>query len=361
MSLTHGLIDSATIHSAIALLRLGSDSKAVGTWERQCILDATYLLLFEDMWIAPGSGLFRGASGFLEDVLKKLPSLAKIVFTRDKVEESLQLAKTWAASNPSDVRTAWEMLNSQPEFPIWSVVSRDLFWVDHVQMHDALFNTEFIPQIATLLGSSTEEIEKIRLRSRDKKIVRQWIKSSSAGSEADIAQKAYAADVLLRGRYHEYAATKNGFHLCGHPMRKPVEIPISSTSAEPVYTSEEYFVKMIIGSALLETTEDRRVKTWLENIVKARNQIIDLKSVALPPAVLLIDAENRAAEAAKICGISASYGWLRRGLDVAHHRDSSVGDAAADLLMNTKRRFKRLAEKAPGRIERKLKNISKAV
>jgi hypothetical protein len=150
-----------------------------------------------------------------------------------------------------------------------------------------------------------------------------------------------------------------------------------------VYNSEEYFVKAIIGSALIETTEDRRVRAWVDNVVKGR-KALELPQIALPQANVDSDAERFAAEAARTCGISASYSRIRRELELAaalgmgafltigvspwagplgpiaaafdrQYRGVSIGDDLARIMMDTTRRFRRLARSVPGRIVRNLR------
>jgi hypothetical protein len=136
---------------------------------------------------------------------------------------------------------------------------------------------------------------------------------------------------------------------------------------------------MIIGSALLEKTAERRVKTWIDNILKGRNSIT-LSKIALPEASIDSHAESLAAEAALRTGLSTTPGILRRAIDVVamigigglvslriipwlglispfvapgyrHLRGVSIGDDLSRCFLDTKRRFRRLGRRKPGRIE----------
>jgi hypothetical protein len=119
----------------------------------------------------------------------------------------------------------------------------------------------------------------------------------------------------------------------------------------PVFNSEEYFVKAIIGSAMLETTSDRRAKAWVDNLVKAR-AAIERRAISLPRAAVDADAERLAAEAAR-----AWAGPLGPITTAAYrqYRGASVGEDLARFLLDTKRRFRQLAGTVPGRISRLLK------
>ena len=376
--MTDGFIDSASIHSALAALSLCG--RGLGSWDRETLLDSTYLLLFRKIGMAPGPGAYKGASGLFEHVVSRLPSLEATKFRTDLASSS---TKGWLTKNPASFRAAWDRLHAEPEFPQWSAVARDLFWLHHTRMHASLFNPEFTPHIAVLLHVSTADLDRIQRLSREESIVRHWLKTNLAGEDAKLAHDAWVAAALIRGRVHEYVASHSGIHLAGHPFRKPVERPLKSVQGESVYNSEEYLVKIIVGSALLETTQERRVVTWVENIVKARTAI-EIEQIALPPARTDSDAERHAAQAARTCRISASNSRIRRELEVAtalliggiltvgispwaapigpvtaasyrHYRGESIGDGLARFMLDTTRRFRRLARSVPGRIVRKLR------
>ena len=245
-------------------------------------------------------------------------------------------------------------------------------------MHVSLFNPEFISPISTLLGLPATQLERINLMSQDERNIKRWVKAKSKGEDGHVALDAYVAAGLIRGRFHEYVASASGLHLSGHPFRKFVERPLATGRGLPVSNSEEYFARIVIGSALLETTADRRAEAWADNVVKARSTI-ERGAIALPNAALDSDAERLAAEAARACDVSTSYSRIRRELEVAtalgisgiltltvspwvgplgpiataayrQYRGASVGEDLARFFLDTTRRFRRLARTVPGRI-----------
>jgi len=377
---TAGFVDSASIHGALAALSLHG-SENVSEWDRQCLLDTTYLLLFWKIGIVPGPpGEYKGASGPFEHLISKLPALEAAGFRR---EPALSATKAWLTKEPGELRDAWKHLHAAPEFAAWATVGRELFWLHHVRMNASLFNPEFIPHISRLLGYELRELKRIERMSQDEHNVRRWVKTNLKGEDARIAWDAYVATALIRGRFHEYVAGRNNLHLSGHPLRRFVQRPLTPGRLLPVFNSEEYFVKAIIGSAMLETTSDRRAKAWVDNLVKARASI-ERRAISLPRVAVDADAERLAAEAARACGISASYSRVRRELEVAtalgltglltisvspwagplgpittaayrQYRGASVGEDLARFLLDTKRRFRQLAGTVPGRISRLLK------
>jgi hypothetical protein len=373
--MAEGFIDSASIHSALAVLKLGR-TRDLSAWERQCLLETTDLLLFHDIGMIPGPGGYRGASGLYTHVISGLPSLEERKFQRDR---ALRSTKAWLARDRQALGKAWTQLQSQPEFPAWSAMARNLFWVDHVRMHESLFNEEFGPHLAHVLNCSEAELRRLRTASQSEQVVRDWLRKDLANAETRLVNDAYVLSGLIRGRFHEYVASSSGLHLCSHPFRKAIGRDLATTPAESVFNSEEYFVKAVIGSALQETTEERRVKTWVANLGRAR-RAIQLQQLALPQTVLDSDAERLAAQAAKTCGITSTYERVRRELDAAaalgvgglvtlaispwlglvtpfvphmyrYSRGHGVGDDLSRLAFDTTRRFRRLARSVAGRIE----------
>ena len=377
MNTTQGLLDSASIHSSLAALSIRNRASA---WDHQCLLKATYLLLFDSIGMAPGPGTYRGASGPLKLVVEDHPFLGRRAADQHVASRwTLQ----WLTKRPHELRAVWDEIQSDPDFHSWASVGRELFWLIHVQMHHSLFNAEYVPYIAELLNCSKKELTDIEAASRSTATVKDWIRRDLASADAQLAHSAYIAAALIRGRHHEYAAAQTKTHVFHHPLRHGVgrDLPIRST--QPVYASEDYFVKALVGCALQETTAARRVKAWSSYVQKARNAI-DLRRVSLPNSAIDSDAERSAAEAIRQCGIDATYARVRRELDVMvalgtsallslalspwgaaagpfltqayrHSRGASVGDDIAKAAFNTTKRFRRLARSVPGRIERPLK------
>lgn len=335
------------------------------------------MLLFHEVGIVPGPGEYRGASGLFTHVVSALPSLTT---HRVRTGQALQYTKAWISRAQSQVRTTWLAAQNDPDYVNWAALMRDLFWIDHVRMHGALFDLELLSHTANLLQCSPEDLQRVHDSSKNETIVRGWLQTDLSSSEARLASDAYLLNVLFRGRFHEYVAANSGLHLCGHPFRKLVHRQLKVAPGEPVTNSEDYFVRAIVGSALLETTEVRRVTKWSDNIQRARNAIA-LGRIALPPALIDADAERLAAEAAKRTGISTTYERIRRELDAAvalgvgglllvtispwlglvapfvpqvyrQLRGVSIGDDLSRSCLDTTRRFARLARRTAGRIDR---------
>jgi hypothetical protein len=370
---TQGFIDSATIHGAIAALSIG-ETNQISDWDYQSLLSATYLLLFNNIGIIHGPGYYAGASGPYSKVLSGLPFLEGFQFDKTKATRNTQF---WLNRYPNALKVAWQSLISDDQFKNWQSNSIELFWIYHFKMFGSLFNEEYIPSISKLINCSEKELYSLHHASEDKKAVLNWLKETS--SESEFARTAWTVSALIRGRFHEYLANSNNTHLISHPFRKFVERELSGSEAANIHNSETYFTKIIIGSALLETNQDRRINTWIENINKAR-KAISLSSIVLPHSSLDIDAESHAARAAKFCGLPASPSIVHRALDAAssiglgllftvnlvpwtrilspiaqqtykHEKGKSLGEDITSLIFNNEKRYKKLASDVPGRIK----------
>ena len=232
MAETEGFVDSALIHGALATLSLGGGVD-LSAWDRQSLLEITYLLLFRKIGIVPGPGGYRGASGPFERVISQLPALQGRKLPTDR---ALCSTRAWLTRNPAGLRDAWSGLQSQREFIAWSAISRKLFWLHHVRMHISLFNPEFIPYIAPLLNVDSKELHRINLMSQDESVVCQWVKTNLAGEDAKIAHDAYVVAALIRGRLHEYLSSGSDRHLASHPFRIPIQKRLRPAWASPCTT-----------------------------------------------------------------------------------------------------------------------------
>jgi hypothetical protein len=377
--MTLAFTESASIHSALAVLNVGKTQQC-GLWDRQSILETTYLLLHRNVRIIAGPGPYAGASGLYGQVVSRFPSLESAAFHRKLARRKTMF---WLARYPRALADAWSVVQGEPTFQRWANVQRELFWVHHVKMHGALFNKEFIPAISRVLGCHEEDLMAAHLGSADISLVQGWSKGRLTSEDAQLVEKAWLLAAMIRGKYHEYLARESRKQLISHPFRESVGLKLRSGASEPVPNSDQYFVRMLIGSALLETSPERRVAVWLDNVDKARNAITS-GQIVLPHAALDSDAERHAAHAAMEIGLPGSSAILRRTLDCvaavgiglllatsvapwagpvgpllqqgyAYHRGVTVGDDLDRLIRSTRRRFSRLANDVPGRIERELR------
>lgn len=370
-----GFIVSSAIHGALTPIVLGKEGRWTA-WDDGNVLLASYLLLHADIQMLPPPGQYVGASGLYQEVLKRFPWLDATALSTAAASRSI---KNWLTRYPHALNAAWRKAQIDPNFQDWARIQRELFWIDHARSFGGLFNAEYIPYIYPIMGCSEADLQKVHLLTRNSTWVHQHGRGELTSEDAKIAERAWLITSLIRGRYYEYLARSAGLHLMSHPYKMYAGVKLASGQTLDVLNSEEYLIKMIIGSAFLEKTPERRVRTWADNVEKARNAIA-LRAVALPGAVLDADAERQAADAAKTIGIQATSTRLHRALDYTvsvgmgllfsiklspwgfllapaaqqiyrHLRERSIGEDIAKYVFSSRARFRKLARLTPGRIE----------
>lgn len=375
--MTKGFIDSASLHGALGALILGKSS-SWDQWMQQNILESTYLLLHSNIGIIPGPGDYAGATGEFEQLVKELPSLEAQQF--DIVAQTDQKTRGWLSRWPDLVEKAWNSAQTDPSFNDWASFNIEVFWMNHVQMHGSLFNEQYIPTIARLTGAKEEELVRLHSMTKVPKIVRGWQKRGLRDEASRLANRAYLISALIRGKFHEFIAQDEGLQLISHPFRKFVQAKLPKAREVLVSNSEQYFVKMIVGAAIRETSRRRRVGKWLSTIENAR-KAIDAKRIYLPNASTISDGEKRAAQAVKEIGLCTTPKLARSAFELVlklaggalvsialtpwvgpivpvalwayeFNRGHGIGDKLARSAFDTKRRFAKLAKTIPGRIER---------
>lgn len=375
---TKGFTDAATIHSALAALAAGSRG-ASSNWDKRGLVEATYMLLHKSIRIAPGVGRFAGASGLYSTVVSAFPGLNTTVSNR---QVAATKRKAWLSMHRPRLKAAWRAACADADFTDWAASQRRLFWPDHVAMYGALFNEEFVSAIASVLNVSEADLQAVHNLTRDLKQVTVWSKQNQLVSESvTLAESSWLISSMIRGKDHEFLAREEDVQLFSHPFRRGIEAQLPSATLESLLNSEVCFTRILIGSALLETTPERRVGTWTDNLAAAR-RALELGSIALPEASVERDAERHAINAAKVIGLPTVSARVRRVFDVVtaaglgtllglgvapwaapvgpvaiqtyrHLRNASVGDDIAKALFATQWRFRRLARMAPGRVERR--------
>ncbi len=303
---------------------------------------------------------------------------------RDSANE---LTKQWLRRAPA--KTLSDALESVQQDSVWTERQREHFWIPHVQMHDALFNDDYIPELSRILGCEESNLRKVHSLSKKTKNAERWIRDRRASEEAELAERAWLLSAIVRGRFHEYFASESGLHLVAHPLGQFVSMGLDSQAGpmrKPT-NSKKFFVNAIIGSALIQSgRRDGRVRTWVENLVKARSGGNRFK---FPEMSCRKDAEEHAALVAHQLRITESSALARRAIDYVaaigvsvtglvavgiapwlslatipagpaatlsyrYIFDESVGDTFSRVVWRTRRRFRKLGRQAAGRIERYL-------
>lgn len=368
---SEAFLDSATLHDAFAALRLG-EPDLWPAWTRQCLVDTTYLLLFDNAKIvpAPGTTFLAPMPGDEQALVAEIPTLN--VSPPEKSAEAK--LRRWLAQPNKPLQKAWDETVSNPQMSDWCEIRRELFWLNHVRAHDALFNGHYIPQLAPILNVPESVLREVHTQSTDPKIVKKWAKGKG-GADAQLANDAYVLSSLIRGKFHEYMARGANLQLAAHPHRVAISAPIASQIEQPIPNSAAHFVRLLLGSALCERPAIR-VATWRRNLVKARSAIREgtVNLDDLPEN----DFREHAIRAARRIGIDAQPQFRKRLMSLALETGFGVagslflgpwawvivagnrgyklvrGNSPTDSIASLKfdHDFHCLAESVPGRITR---------
>lgn len=371
---TEAFLDSSSLHDAFAALRIGKPELWT-MWVHRCLVDSTYLLLFSNVQIIPGpaSATRQPLPGDERALVSELPTLVGPPIS----SQAGSKLRRWLSLPKSPLSSAWRKTIAEPEFEHWCALRRELFWEHHAQANIGLFNPEFISTMAPVLGVSEKELREIHALSTNLDNVRSWANGGEK-SAAQLADQAYVLSGLIRGKFHEYTARDCQIQLAAHPSRAVIAGPTEDGIELPSTNTSQYFVRLLIGSALRER-ERHRVSTWRQNVLKARDAL-SRGSVKLPN-LADGDAEALAIRVARRIGIEVASRWQRRllsgaletnlalyssllvgpwGLMVAAGtrlyklvRGRSVTDDLVTALVSDSE-FDRLARAVPGRITRKL-------
>jgi hypothetical protein len=298
-------LDSALLHDAFCALWLGKQEHWTA-WNHQCLMDATHLLLFDNVGIVAGPGHSRGrpVPGDEADLVKDLP---KLLQPPQELGAKGKLNR-WLGHTGKPLHKAWEKTLREPELEQWRELRRKMFWDRHIRVNDGLFNKEHLSAIAATLNVSMRDLQDAHRLSTNPKVVARWAKGDD-GDVIQLADDAYLISSLIRGKYHEYVARELRMQLAAHPHREVIGTQVGTKTKLPASNTSQYFERILIGSALSERSK-RRVPTWRDNLLKARHALTDQKKFSLPE-LPQSQAESNAVMIARQLGIECSPRWQR--------------------------------------------------
>lgn len=387
--MTQAYVDSASMHCALGGLLIDRQRLLESPWERQLLLETTYLLMHQSVRIVPGVGPYNGPSGPYEQVKARFALLEDVPPLRRK--EALAATKRWASRNVDRLRNALHEFERDPVGQAYANNMVECFWVHHVLMYGTLFNRDFIKAIARVLGCTEQELIEVNDLTADVRCIERWIREGRRSDEARLGERAYWITFLLRGRYHEELSKKSELQLVEHPMRALIQQKLRKGTGKPVLRSEEIFTRILVGAALSEKNPQRRIQSWVDGVYAARCAV-DRGEIELLYTSRETRAEKYAIDAAKKLGIGGHSRFLSMAINVTaslslptllavsispwvgplsvplgglisavapeaycHWTGKSFGDGLARVARSTRERFRTLAELAPGRVERHLR------
>jgi hypothetical protein len=284
--MTRAFIDMTALTSALGAVKQGTDS-SLSKAHDQNLVEVTYFLLHDEMRVIPHPGNSGGEVGDVATFFSVLPEVTTKVHAAKQTRANL-LAKEWLDSHQQMLATAWQSAIDNKALWDWAVPQREIRWIEHSQTYGALFDRTSIEYMAPLLGYPEMELRRIYDTSTNPAEVARWLKEG--GEDAEVAIKAWVLGWLIRGKYYEHLAIQAKMQLFPHPLRRGLEDVLEPTTSQQLNRSEELFIRMIIGSAQVETSPTGRVAAWAENILRGR-KALHAKAISLPQTVTEAEAE----------------------------------------------------------------------
>lgn len=285
-----GYIDSATITDAIGSLVVYESYNEWNKWISQSIIDVTTLLITNDqLKIAPAP--YRGTTVspsaeskwfFCYDMaLKSLREIiprrypekyqdADILFVKAKFND-------WLNNNIDEIQKAIIKTKKEDSYDGWIQLAVKEAWLDDSVRSKGLFEKNMINYFSPILGVPREDLEHLHEKTNDIRQIKEWSAGENLNRNFDLAEDAYVASVILRGRYHYDVAEVKRESIMNHPIRQYVLPSLTKGTEHAIPKYMDYFISIIIASAMIENDRVKRSTLWLENIIKAREGFMQEK------------------------------------------------------------------------------------
>jgi hypothetical protein len=375
--LISGFIDIASIYSAFGVLEEGKKG-SFSDWDADCLHKVTSLLLHENIFVLPPVKISTTIPENYRLLLEKFPELASYKKAAEKTD--ITRISAWFQENINTLQKVWQKNQQNNEFVKWGDFHRKHSFVNHVIRHGSLFEPFFISQLSEVFNCPKSELIEINELSKDLQLVSEWEKADSESDVILLGKKAWLLAGIMRGKIYENVARNENLLILPHPFREMIFSNGKFYKARTIPTTEDLFLKMIIGCSLIETSPQRRIQKWIASTSKARNAILN-DGLDLKNADSFDKSVDLAEEAAKKIGLQASSALIRTtidmifriGLDFVSHiyigpwegplyseavqasytiiKGSTIMEDISEPLISTRKRRLQLASKVPGRIQ----------
>jgi hypothetical protein len=140
-----------------------------------------------------------------------------------------------------------------------------------------IFEKGNIKSISKVIEVSQKDLRLVYEASKDIQNLRRFAAEMPYDDELfTVLWRAYLVDLLIRGRYHYEAARLEHGQVLHHPARRPVLRRLAGRNVRyRVTNTDRAFSNILIIGALAETTPQKRMDLWLENVLKARRAASD--------------------------------------------------------------------------------------
>lgn len=395
-----GFIDSASIMNAVGALSSHKSYRGWSEWTEQSIIDVTTLLIIHHLLrISPGPSpsllgsshstlyaCYDQAYSLLYDVV--VDTSQKDAFQKYDVLSARKYFNEWISNNVEDVTCIITKTKQESSYPEWIQWAIKEAWLDHSYRMKGLFNAEMIDSLSLVFEVPSKDMNSLWKKTADLQQVKSWSQGQNLDSDFALARDAYVASAILRGRFHEFISSQEGWHLTHHPIRRHILVPPSKGTEYPTPTPMKDLVKIIVTSAMEEQKPENRVSLWIENLLKMRESYLrgELKQIFYQDQELdKEDSLKIATDTAKELKIRVYPRSLEEQLEAGIGvgvtlgsslvifpwsfligvsswylgKQISVGKWAAEALKLTKGHLRELATSPPGRITRIEKDIKK--
>ena len=379
--MAEGFIDWASLTEVANSYR--GDMRSAYRWSAVCAVEVTCAIVHgEQLKVLPSGSDRMTTTRGPHDVLRA--AVTEYVDSSESLDagsiQRVANVNDWATDNSADLRVIIGHCLASPDV-VYGRGSQFDQWLSFALGPNleatglrvgGLFDLNFAAPLATIMEISEDELRQIwRTTQEMSALVR-------SGELLELVKAAHVLSIMLRGRYHDLTAQEYGRQVLHHPVRRPV-LPVLTGPAVPVpyevTNSEHMMAQLLWASGFAERKHHERIRLWAENVrlvrMAIRAEFIDLPQRSSDDRALdtAVDAAKRAgvrtysrliADCADLMlamgvGALSSFvvnGWpdmyVTLGTYIASRKED-LGDRAARVTLENRRRLKRLAE-TPGRI-----------
>jgi hypothetical protein len=377
-----GFIDWASLTEVANSYR--GDMRSAYRWSAVCAVEVTCAIVHgEHLKVLPSGSdramTTRGPHDVLRDAVTEYVDSSEPLDTGSI--QRVARVKDWASDNAADLRVIINHCLASPDV-VYGQGSQFEQWLSFALGPNleatglrvgGLFDLNFAAPLAAIMQISEDELRQVWRTTQD---VSALIRS---GELLELVKAAHVLSIMFRGRYHDLTAAEYGRQVLHHPVRHPVLPVLTGPAAVPVpyevTNSERMMAQLLWASGFAERKQHERIRLWAENVrvvrMAIRGEFIDLPQRSSDDRALdtAVDAARRAgvrtysrlvADCADLMlamgvGALSSFvvnGWpdmyVTLGTYIASRKED-LGDRAARVTFENRRRLKRLAE-TPGRI-----------
>lgn len=312
--MSKGWIDSASISQVVQYFDGDYNKPDPYPWSYRTVVDLTVLLMMTDhQCIAPG---VRATHSKVDDGQTRLYTLLRNegivrqlkLTDEESVKKALRKTKEWARREETIRKLQVvldDLINDKENFQRWIdwVVTGDA-WRNHAIVHGGLIDKTFSRYVQKVLGIESGQMRELKKMTSN--ISHLDLLSQKRDLDFIEACKGYMCSALIRGRFHLNASLLENHQLTPHPFREIVLPPRSESAVtEHITDTRDCLAKLVIYGAAQQSTLDKRLACWVENIRLIRpitTGMPDLLPQIDNPEVAYSEAYRRAKDANLIMG-----------------------------------------------------------